>query len=172
MKRGIAEPVIWSQTGATRPEISMFELTELSDDDLRATLFDALVERLAAKAQEDPEIEVVNWMPTAFAVTRRGNLLTLSQGLGVWLLRGDLKWKDRSENPRTFNVGRATMQSRLAISPDRIEGTPDEIIDRIVAMFLEWTAKSEDSLPAVAEHTRKHHQQPVLPPREEHSTIP
>jgi len=150
----------------------MFELTELSDDDLRATLFDALVERLAAKAQEDPEIEVVNWMPTAFAVTRRGNLLTLSQGLGVWLLRGDLKWKDRSENPRTFNVGRATMQSRLAITPDRIEGTPDEIIDRIVAMFLEWTATGEDSLPAVAEPTRKHHTQPVQPPREEPSPSP
>ena len=79
--------------------MSMFDLTELGDDDLRTTLFDALVERLAAKANEDPSIEVVNWMPTAFAVTRRGNLLTLSQGLGVWLLRGDLKWKDRGESP-------------------------------------------------------------------------
>src|SRR5262249_36766961 len=123
--------------------MSMFDLTELTDDDLRTTLFDALVERLAAKAQEDPAIDVVNWMPTAFAVTRRGNLLTLSQGVGVWLLRGDLKWMDRSEKPRTFNVGRATMQSKLAITPGRIEGTPEEIVDRIVALFLEWTAAGE-----------------------------
>jgi hypothetical protein len=147
----------------------MFDLTELTDDDLRTTLFDALVERLAAKAHEDPSIEVVNWMPTAFAVSRRGNLLTLSQGLGVWLLRGDLKWKDRSENPRTFNVGRATMQSKLAITPDRIEGTPEEILDRIVAMFLEWTATGDESLPAVAEPTRERRPKPVPPAQEEQS---
>jgi hypothetical protein len=150
----------------------MFDLTELSDDDLRTTLFDALVERLAAKAHEDPSIEVVNWMPTAFAVTRRGNLLTLSQGLGVWLLRGDLKWKDRGESPRTFNVGRATMQSQLAITPDRIEGTPDEILDRIVAMFLEWTAAGEESLPAVAEPPRERRPTPVPPAQEKQSPSP
>src|SRR4029453_17340539 len=141
--------------------MSMFDLTELADDDLRTTLFDALVERLAAKAHEDPSIEVVNWMPTAFAVTRRGNLLTLSQGVGVWLLRGDLKWKDRSERPRTFNVGRATMQSKLAIMPDGIEGTPDEILDRIVAMFLEWTPRGGGSLPAGADPTRERRPNPV-----------
>jgi hypothetical protein len=135
--------------------MSMFDLTELNSDDLRAALFDALVERLDAKAHEDPSISVVNRMPTAFAVSRRGNLLTLSQGLGVWLLRGDLKWKDRCEKPRTFNVGRATNQSRLVITPDRMEGTPDEILDRIVAMFLEWTATGEKSLPAVAEPTQE-----------------
>jgi hypothetical protein len=146
--------------------MSIFDLTELGDDDLRTTLFDALVERLAAKANEDPSIEVVNWMPTAFAVTRRGNLLTLSQGLGVWLLRGDLKWKDRGESPRTFNVGRATMQSKLAITPDRIEGTPDEILDRIVTMFLEWTATGEESLPAVAEPARERRPKPVPPAQE------
>jgi len=146
--------------------MSIFDLTELGDDDLRTTLFDALVERLAAKANEDPSIEVVNWMPTAFAVTRRGNLLTLSQGLGVWLLRGDLKWKDRGESPRTFNVGRATMQSKLAITPDRIEGTPDEILDRIVTMFLEWTAIGEESLPAVAEPARERRPKPVPPAQE------
>jgi len=147
----------------------MFDLTELTDDDLRTTLFDALVERLAAKAQEDPAIDVVNWMPTAFAVTRRGNLLTLSQGVGVWLLRGDLKWMDRSEKPRTFNVGRATMQSKLAITPGRIEGTPEEIVDRIVALFLEWTATGEESKPAVGEPTREHHPQPVPPAQKEQS---
>ena len=147
----------------------MFDLTELGDDDLRTTLFDALVERLAAKANEDPSIEVVNWMPTAFAVTRRGNLLTLSQGLGVWLLRGDLKWKDCGESPRTFNVGRATMQSKLAITPDRIEGTPDEILDRIVTMFLEWTATGEESLPAVAEPARERRPKPVPPAQENQS---
>jgi len=146
--------------------MSIFDLTELGDDDLRTTLFDALVERLAAKANEDPSIEVVNWMPTAFAVTRRGNLLTLSQGLGVWLLRGDLKWKDRGESPRTFNVGRATMQSKLAITPDRIEGTPDEILDRIVTMFLEWTATGEESLPAVAEPAGERRPKPVPPAQE------
>jgi hypothetical protein len=149
--------------------MSTFDPTEPTDDDLRATLFEALVERLAAKAHEDPAIEVVNWMPTAFAVTRRGNLLTLSQSIGAWLLRGDFKWKDRSEKPRTFNVGRATMQSMLAILPDRIEGTPDEIVDRIVAMFLEWSATGEESLPAVAEPTREHQPQPVPPAQKEQS---
>ena len=121
----------------------MFDLTQLNDDDLRATLFDALVERLDAKALEDRSIALVNRMPTVVAVSRRGNLLTLSQGLGPWLLRGDLKCKDRRERLKTFNVGRATLQSRLAITPDRVEGTPDEILDRIVAMFLEWTAAEE-----------------------------
>ena len=131
--------------------MSMFNLTQLSDDDLRGALFDALVERLDAKAHEDPSIALVNRMPTVFAVSRRGNLLTLSQGLGLWLLRGDLKGKDRREGLRTFNVGRATIQSRLAITPDGIAGTPDEILDWIVAMFLEWTATGGESRPAVAE---------------------
>lgn len=123
--------------------MSMFTLTQLSDDDLRAALFDALVERLDAKAQEDPSIALVNRMPTVLAVSRGGNLLTLSQGLGPWLLRGDLKSNDRRERLQTFTVGRATLQSRLAIMPGRVEGTPDEILDRIVAMFLEWTAAGE-----------------------------
>jgi len=132
--------------------MSMRNLIQLSDDDLRPALFDALVERLDAKALEDPSIAVVNRMPSAFVVSRRGNLLTLSQGIGLWLLRGDLKLKDRRERMRTFYVGRATIQSRLlAITPDRIEGTPDEILDRIVAMFVEWTATGEESRPAVAE---------------------
>ncbi|MGE5243873.1 MAG: hypothetical protein ACM3SQ_06575 [Betaproteobacteria bacterium] len=129
----------------------MFELAQLSDNDLRAALFDALVERLDAKAHEDPSIALVNRMPTVFAVSRHGNLLTLSQGLGPRLLRGDLKWKDRHEKLRTFNVGRAAIQSRLAITPDGIEGTPDEILDSILAMFLEWTAAGEETRPPVAE---------------------
>jgi hypothetical protein len=153
--------------------MSMFDLTEISNsDDLRAALFDALVERLDAKAHEDPSISVVNRMPTAFAVSRRGNLLTLSQGLGVTLLRGNLKWKDR-EKPRTFNVGRATTPSRLAITPDFIEGTPDEILDRIVTMFLEWTTAREKSLPAVAERTQESRppaRGPQIPPTVRNAT--
>ena len=129
----------------------MFDLSQLSEDDLRPTLFDALVERLDAKAREDPSIALVNRMPTVLAVSRRGNLLTLSQGSGLWLLRGDLKWKDRRERVRTFNVGRASVQSRLAITPDGITGTPDEILDWIVTMFLERTATGEESRPAVSE---------------------
>ena len=45
------ESVLSSQTGATLrkssggPEMSMSDLTQLSDEDLRAALFDALVER-------------------------------------------------------------------------------------------------------------------------------
>ena len=46
-----------------------------------------------------------------------GTLLTLSQGMGVQLLRGDLKSKDRRESARTFNVGRGAIRSRLAITP-------------------------------------------------------
>ena len=127
--------------------MSTVDLTQLSDEDLRSALFDALVERLDAKAHEDPSIAVVNRMPTAFAVSRRGNLLTLSQGIGLRLLRGDLKPRDRRETLRTFSVGRAAIQSRLAIMPDRIEGTPEEVLDRIVALFLEWTAAGEESRP-------------------------
>lgn len=123
----------------------MIDLTQLNDDDLRAALFDAVVERLDAQAQQDRSIAIVNRMPTVVAVSRRGNLLTLSQGLGPWLLRGDLKCRDRRERLKTFNVGRAALQSRLAITPDRIEGTPDEILDHIVAMFLESTAEGEES---------------------------
>jgi hypothetical protein len=143
--------------------MSMFDLTQLNDDDLRAALFDAVVERFDAQAQQDRSIAIVNRMPTVVAVSRRGNLLTLSQGLGPWLLRGDLKCRDRRERLKTFNVGRATLQSRLAITPDRIEGTPDEILDRIVAMFLESTAGGEESenrsvqerRPAVARTSRE-----------------
>ena len=108
------------------------------------------------KALEDRSIALVNRMPTVVAVSRRGNLLTVSQGLGPWLLRGDLKCKDRRERLKTFNVGRATLQSRLAITPDRVEGTPDEILDRIVTMFLEWTAAEEETPTlAVAEPMRE-----------------
>jgi hypothetical protein len=118
----------------------MVDLTQLSDEDLGAALFDALVERLDARAFEDPSITVVNRMPTAFAVSRRGNLLTLSQGIGLRLLRGDLKWKDRSASPRTFHISRATIHPRLVITPDRFEGTPDDVLDRVVSMFLAWTS--------------------------------
>jgi hypothetical protein len=131
--------------------MSMFDLSQLSEDDLAPMLFDALVERFDAKAHEDPSIALVNRMPTVLSVSRRGNLLTLSQGSGLWLLRGDLKWQDRHERVRTFNVGRAPIQSRLAITPDGITGTPDEILDWIVTMFLEWTATGEESRPAVPE---------------------
>jgi hypothetical protein len=123
--------------------MSMSNLIELSDYDLRAALFHALVERLDAEAREDPSIVPVNRMPTVLTVSRRGNLLTLSQGIGPLLLRGDLKRKDRHEGLRTFTVGRATIQSRLAITPDGVEGTLDEILDWILAMFLEWTAAGE-----------------------------
>ncbi len=133
----------------------MSDLTQLSDDDLRTTLFDALVERFDAKALEEPSIAVVNRMPTAFVVSRGGNLLTLSQGMGLWLLRGDLRWKNRGRGLQTFTVGRAPIQSRLAIMPDHIEGTPEEVLDRIVVMFLEWTAAEVASPPAVAEPIQK-----------------
>ena len=131
----------------------MFNLAKLShDDDLRTALFEALVERLEAQAQEDPSIALVNRMTAVLIVSRRGNLLTLSQGIGLWLLRGDLKSKDRREGLRTFNVGRATIRSRLAIMPEGFEGTPDEILDRLVAMFLEWTETGEEApLPAASE---------------------
>ena len=123
----------------------MPNLTQLGDDDLRTALFDAFAERLDARAQEDRSINFVNRMPTVLAVSRRGNLLTLSQGIGHWLLRGDLKCKDRRERLRTFNVSRATLQSRLVITPERFEGTPDEILDRIEAMFLESTAAEDET---------------------------
>src|SRR5262245_63480927 len=110
-------------------------LTELNDDDLRTALFDALAERLDARAREDRSIAFVNRMPTVLAVSRQGNLLTLSQGVGHWLLRGDLKCKDRRERLRTFNVSRATLQSRLVITPERLEGTPDETLDQLDAML-------------------------------------
>jgi hypothetical protein len=119
-------------------------LTELGDDDLRTALFDALAERFDAKAQQDRSINFVARMPTVLAISRRGNLLTLSQGIGHWLLRGDLKCKDRRERLRTFNVSRATLQSRLMITPDRVEGTPDEILDQIEAMFLELSAAEDE----------------------------
>jgi hypothetical protein len=129
--------------------MSMFDPAQLSDDDLRAALFDALVERLDAEAREDPSIALVNRMPTVFSVSRQGNLLTLSQGLGLWLLRGVLKWRDRSEGLRAFNVGRAALPSRLTVTPDGIAGTPEEILDWVVAMFLERTG--DKSRPAVVE---------------------
>lgn len=143
----------------------MPDLAQLSDEELRAALFDALVERIDAKAHDDATIAVVNRMPTVYAVSRRGNLLTLSQGIGARLLRGDLKWKDRREQPRTFNIVRATIQTRLAITPDRIEGTPDEILNRIVAMFLEWTAAVEEPR-APAERAPEPRPTPVAPPPE------
>ncbi len=126
--------------------MSIFDLRQLRDEDVRPALFDALVARLDAQVQADPTITVVNRMPTVFGVSRRGTLLTLSQGLGQSLLRADLRWKDRLEKPRYFNVVPATL-SKLAIMPDRVVGTPDEIADRIVAMFLAWTAAGEDAQP-------------------------
>jgi len=149
--------------------MAMFDLTRLSDDALRAALFDALVERLDAKVHQDPSITLVNRMPTVVAVSRRGTLLTLSQGLGMWLLRGDLKSKDRRERLRTFNVGRATIQSKLAITPDGISGTPDEILDWIMALLLERTATGEESRPAVAEAIRE--SRPAAPAQQKGPTL-
>ena len=132
--------------------MTTFNLTQLNDDELRPALFDALSERLEAEAHGDHSIAVVNRMPTVFAVSRRGTLLTISQGTGgLSLLRGDLRCRDRRERLRTFTVGRATIQSSLAITPDRIEGSPEVIFDWIVAMFLAWTASGAESRPAVAE---------------------
>ena len=128
----------------------MSNLTQLGDDDLRTALFDAFAERLDARAQEDRSINFVNRMPTVLAVSRQGNLLTLSQGIGHWLLRGDLKCRDRRERMRSFNVSRATLQSKLVITPERFEGTPDEILDRIEAMFLESTAVEDETLHSVS----------------------
>jgi hypothetical protein len=145
------------------------DLTQLNDDDLRTALFDALVERFDAKALGEPSIAVVNRMPTAFVVSRGGNLLTLSQGMGLWLLRGDLRWKNRGRGLQTFTVGRAPIQSRLAIMPDHIEGTPEEVLDRIVVMFLEWTAAEVASPPAVAEPIQKER---LTPLREVHDPQP
>jgi hypothetical protein len=125
-----------------RLEIGMIDPTRLNDDDLRVALFDALVKRLDVKSLEDPSITVVNRMPSAFALSRRGNLLTVTQGIGLRLLRGDVKWKNRRA-PRILTVERSTIQSRLALMPDRIVGTPDEILDRIVVTFLAWTATEE-----------------------------
>ncbi len=147
--------------------MSTSDLTQLSDDDLRAALFDALVERFDAEALKEPSIAAMNRMPTAFVVSRGGNLLTLSQGMGVWLLRGDLRWKNRRRGVQTFTVGRAAIQSRLAIMPDRMEGTPNEVLDRIVTMFLEWTGVEDFHPPAIAEPVQKNRQTPL---QEVHST--
>jgi hypothetical protein len=145
----------------------MINLSQLShDDDLRAALFDALVERLEAYAQDDPSIALVNRMTAVLIVSRGGSLLTLSQGIGLWLLRGDLKSKDRREGLRTFTVGRATIRSRLAIMPDGFEGTPDEIVDQIVTMFLQWTAAGEEiPLPAAPERPSAPPPAPQAPQR-------
>jgi hypothetical protein len=131
--------------------MSTSDLTQLGDEDLGAALFTELVDRLDAKAHEDSSIAVVNRMARTFAVSRRGSLLTLSQGIGVRLLRGDLKSKDRRDSSRTFNVGRAAMRSKLAIAPDGIEGTADEILDWIVTMFVDWTTAREIKQPSASE---------------------
>src|SRR5262245_18516966 len=145
----------------------MSNLTQLADDDLRTALFDAFAERLDARAQEDRSINFVNRMPTVLAVSRRGNLLTLSQGIGHWLLRGDLKCKDRRERMRSFNVSRATLQSRLVITPERFEGTPDEILDRIEAMFLESTAIEDEARHSVSPPALQERQSAPLPAQQE-----
>jgi hypothetical protein len=110
--------------------MSMFDLTQLTDEDLGAALFDALVERFDAKAHEDPAIAVLNRMPTTFAVGRRGNLLTLSQGIGVRLLRGDLKWKERQENRRTFRPGDDSIPAGRHARPHRRHTRRDSRLDR------------------------------------------
>ena len=142
-------------------------LTALNDDDLRTALFDALAERLDARAREDRSIAFVNRMPTVLAVSRQGNLLTLSQGVGHWLLRGDLKCKDRRERMRSFNVSRATLQSRLVITPERFEGTPDEILDRIEAMFLESTAVEDETRHSVSPPALQETQSAPLPAQQQ-----
>jgi hypothetical protein len=128
--------------------VSIPNVADFRDEDLRALLFNELVKRFDAKALGDPSITVVNRMPTVFAISRGGNLLTLSQGIGLMLLRGDLKWKNRLEPPRHFSISRAAIQSRLIITPDRIEDTPDPILDHIVAMFLDSTAAAPERPPA------------------------
>ena len=57
----------------------MLDLTQLSDADLRAALFEALVARLDARADEDPAMAVVNRMPTVFSLTRRRSCLLSKQ---------------------------------------------------------------------------------------------
>ena len=133
----------------------MLDLTTLSDVDLRGGLFETLVARLDARADEDPSMAVVNRMPTVFSLTRRRSVFTVSHGIGVRLLRGELKGTDRRDKTRAFNVDRATVRSRLIVTPDGVEGTPDEIVNWIVEMFVESTGPRPHTRPTAAAPDRK-----------------
>jgi len=63
----------------------MFDLAQLSDEDLRPALFGRAGRTPRRKGpMEDPSVAVVNRMPTSFVRQQAGTiLLTLSQGIGI-----------------------------------------------------------------------------------------
>ena len=117
-------------------------ITQQTDDQLRVELFKQLVERLEAAVRDDPGSQVFNRTTSMFSLSRHGNLLTVGQGAGQRLVRGQLTRKQKPgspDQPWSFTLSRAEDRSRLASTLDGQEGSADEVLDAIVKGFVENT---------------------------------
>src|SRR5438874_11058980 len=97
----------------------MANIARMTDDEVRRDLFGALVGKLEELQRKDPAIHVASRTPTVFSLRRNGNVLTVDQGAGARLLRGEIRWADSSDEdaPHRFSVSRSTDGAGLALSP-------------------------------------------------------
>ena len=108
---------------------------------LRNHLFEKLSEMLSALYVQDRRNITFNRMPTVLSLARGGNLLTVvtPKDDSLHLLRVRLQWKNRNDGdqdePWERNISVAANPTRLALAPDDIEGTEDEVLDQIVRTF-------------------------------------
>jgi hypothetical protein len=132
----------------SKKEAETMNISKLTDDELRAQLFDRLAERLQAEATAGRAHEW-NRKPTEFAISANGSSLMGHQGEGQRLLRGEVKWKHREDGnqdqPWLFTVARAADGSRLQLltkGSGSFEGSPEEVVNNIVTTFLTHTGEA------------------------------
>ncbi len=122
-------------------------IVEVTDEELRHQLFERLYERLQVEQERDPAILLFNRTPIAFWSSRHGSLLTVDQSAPGRLMRITLEWRHRPERqpqdePWTASVFRTADRARVALAGS-VEGTVDDVIDRVVMTFLTGTEERQ-----------------------------
>jgi hypothetical protein len=117
-------------------EVSM-SLKEMTDDDLRRSLFDTVVERLDAEHARNRSLAVYNRSPDLFSLQRAdGSMLTIDRCDAAVLLRGQVIGRPGlDQDVWKFNIARTPDGTRLQMRDH--EGSIDEIAESIVRTFLD-----------------------------------
>ena len=79
---------------ASDAETEARDVARRTDDELRAVLFQRLLDRLKAEQRQDPTIVLFDRKPYVFSLSRHGNKLTVDQGHTE---RFGQPWRDRGE---------------------------------------------------------------------------
>jgi hypothetical protein len=112
-------------------------LPKLTDDDLRRELFDSLVEQLKAEHRRDPALTIQDRTPMLQALSGNGHLLTVDQGEGPHLMRGEMRWRPGPDGdaPFNFSVRRSPDKHQVVMHPGPT-GDLHSVVENIVRTFL------------------------------------